>query len=83
MHVVCVWIGNPQNVAAKHCHEVTDVHYAIAAQNPAHAEGSLGSQEESPAQKKPPVLPGVASDCNYLRHRQVGDTGFEPVTSAV
>jgi len=86
MHVVCAWIGNSQNVAAKHYLQVTDEHYASAAQNPAqqaHAEGSLGSQEESPAQKKPPVLPGVASDCDYLRHRQVGDTGFEPVTSAV
>ena len=86
MHVVCAWIGNSQNVAAKHYLQVTDEHYVSAAQNPAqqaHAEGSLGSQEESPAQKKPPVLPGVASDCDYLRHRQVGDTGFEPVTSAV
>ena len=86
MHVVCAWIGNSQNVAAKHYLQVTDEHYASAAQNPAqqaHAEGNVDSQEESLAQKKPPVLPRVASDYDYLRYRQVGDTGFEPVTSAV
>jgi len=35
MHVVCKWIGNSQPIAAKHYLQVTDEHYAKAAQNPA------------------------------------------------
>jgi hypothetical protein len=34
MHVVCAWIGNSPAVAAKHYLQVTDAHFAEAAQNP-------------------------------------------------
>jgi hypothetical protein len=59
MHVVCAWIGNSQPVAAKHYLQVTEEHFAEAAQNPAqqaHAEGGTGSQEEKPINEKAPVL---------------------------
>ncbi len=36
LHVVTAWIGNSQLVARKHYLQVTDEHFARAAQNPAH-----------------------------------------------
>ena len=86
MHVVCAWIGNSQTVAAKHYLQVTDEHYDSAAHNPAqqaHAEGGNTSQVDSPAQNKTPVLPGSAAGCDSMQPGGVGDTGLEPVTSAV
>lgn len=34
------------------------------------------------AQKKPPVLQGGASECDYLPDSQVGDTGLEPTANS-
>ena len=34
MHVVCAWIGNSEQIAAKHYLQVTDEHYTQAVQNP-------------------------------------------------
>jgi hypothetical protein len=62
MHVVCAWIGNSPAVAAKHYLQVTDAHFAEAAQNPAqhlHAGGGTESQDKNPANAKIPVLQGL------------------------
>jgi integrase len=93
MHVVVAWIGNSQPVAAKHYLQITDDHFARAAQNPA-------QQTSAPACKRPQntlgepaeraenvqedgVLQQVAGGCNYLHGRQVGDEGIEPSTAAL
>ena len=86
MHVVCAWIGNSQPVAAKHYLQVTEEHFAEAAQNPAqqaHAEGGTGSQEEKPINEKTPVLQGLAGGCDLVHNRIVGDEGLEPPTLSV
>ena len=87
-HVVCSWIGNSKDVAAKHYLQVTDEHFskAVASENLLHnllqkvTEESCKErqQDQQTLENKgkrfitrPPVL------------GEVGDTGFEPVTSAV
>ncbi len=87
-HVVCQWIGNSEAVAKRHYLQVTDDHFdrAIrgddqAAQKAAqsvHAETRGESQESKSAQKKTPVLPGLAISCDYLQQCTVPLRGFEP-----
>ena len=95
--VVCRWIGNSQQVAQKHYLQVTDDHYqravtagvksgAQVVQNATqhlHFSARTGSQGTSGADEKTPLLPVHAPGCESLQGRGVGDTGFEPVTSAV
>jgi len=79
-HVVCAWMGNSRAVAQKHYLQVTDEHFAIAAQNPAqseHATDCTEPQEAMAAHEQTPVLPAVASGRDYLPLRPVGSTGFE------
>ena len=81
IHVVCAWIGNSQAVAQKHYLQVTDEHFEAAqnAAQQAHAQGCNEPQVES----KPPVF---SEQCDAVRlptSCKVGDTGLEPVTSAM
>ena len=40
-----------------------------------------GLQAMGPENAKAPVLPGLASDCGFLRNPEMAGTGFEPATS--
>jgi len=68
-------------VAQKHYLQVTDEHFAKAAQNPAqsaHATDRTEPQAAIAAHEQTPVLPGLASGRDYLPLRPVGDDGLEP-----
>jgi len=80
-HVVCAWMGNSWTVAQKNYLQVTDEHFAKAAQNPAqsaHATERTEPQAAMAAHEQTPVLPGLASGRDYLPLRPVGDDGLEP-----
>lgn len=87
-HVVCGWIGNSEAVARKHYLQTTDEHFERAirvddeaaqkAAQSAHAGTRGESHEPKPAQKKTPVLPGLATSCDYLPQRTVPLRGVEP-----
>ena len=82
VQVVCAWIGNSPAVAAKHYLQVTDEHFAKAAQNPAQydaAEGRIKSQANTQGATNP-----VKDAPNECRKRlSLGDTGLEPMTSSL
>ncbi|MCA9232149.1 MAG: site-specific integrase [Planctomycetales bacterium] len=82
LHVVCAWIGNTQAVAAKHYLQVTDEHFQSAAQNPTQHDTA---QQKSASHDAPPKSEKPGKHCNssVSEPPQVGDTGLEPVTSAV
>lgn len=93
LHVVTAWIGNSQLVARKHYLQVTDEHFARAAQNAAHEAqkeaqqtsvvGSMGPQEnrtEGPENAE--NLISVSADA-LSENRGVGDEGIEPSTAAL
>ncbi len=85
IHVVCEWMGNTQAIAARHYLQVTDEHYQ-AAQNAAqqpHVSPRTESHEEKPVEQKPASLQSLTAPCDTVHKCIVGDTGFEPVTSAV
>jgi integrase len=85
-HVVCAWMGNSRAVAQKHYLQVTDEHFAKAAQNPAqsaHATDRMEPQSPMAAHEQTLVLPGFASGRDYLPLRPVGDEGLEPPTLSV
>ena len=47
------------------------------------ATGGAGSQSKVLEREEPLDLPGDTRRCDPVQHQIVGDTGFEPVTSAV
>lgn len=57
LHVVCAWIGNSQLIAAKHYLQVTDDHFAHAAEAPVQA---AGVSTEAPVERPPPTRTGAA-----------------------
>ncbi len=86
-HEVCAWIGNSRTVAEKHCLQVTDEHYVqgvvqLSVLQPA-AEPRTEPQPDNQAQKKTPVLQGLATSCDTMHDAKVGDDGLEPPTSTV
>jgi integrase len=81
LHVVTAWIGNSQLVARKHYLQVTEEHFAKAAQNQAqqaHAEPCIASHADGE-----PTKFHVKRDPAMVCERGVGDIGFEPMTSRV
>lgn len=95
MHVVCAWIGNSQQIAAKHYLQVTDDHYeqAVSAsgsmQNPVQ-QPVAGARDDSQDEKARIDNPSnceelrIAADgCEEFLEDQVGVTGLEPVASSV
>jgi len=82
-HVVCAWLGNSETVARKHYLQVTDEHFAKALQNPVQQPAVMAgneSQADSPPREKPPLLQGVAADCEKMQVEQVHPEGLEPPT---
>ncbi len=85
-HVVCNWIGNSQAVANEHYLQVTDDHFEKATRKQAQSGAvstSSGSQTTNPVNEQTPVLPGLATSCDYWPICPVGDEGLEPPTSTV
>ena len=81
IHVVCAWIGNTPRVAKDSYLQVTDDHFAKAAQNPAqhlHESPRTESQREKPDMKKAPAIQELAVDCDLVQNPLVGPTGVEP-----
>ena len=77
-HVVCAWLGNSEAIARKHYLQVREVDFQKAARIPARATPASGSFETH----------GVTTNARTLGNPRVltlnvGDTGFEPVTSTV
>ena len=86
MHVVCQWIGNSQQVAAKHYLQVTDEHFErasqgdeIAARNPAQYAPKLGGTGRD---KKPqaPIKPVSYEGLLECTNVHVPPRGVEPLS---
>lgn len=85
-HVVCAWMGNSRQVAAKHYLQVTEEHYEKAAQNAAQqAPATSGSKSHATktVASQPIAVQDVASPGDLVHECRVGDAGFEPATSTV
>ncbi len=89
VQVVCEWIGNSPQVAAKHYLQVTDDHYEKAVQNQVQytavsprtaSHGEKGRNSNSWTCK--PIRKD-ATTCESTQPHQMGRTGLEPVTSCV
>jgi hypothetical protein len=84
LHVVCAWIGNSQQIAAKHYLQVTDDHFTKAtgeaAQNAAqYPSGSDRTERE--AQRQTPVIPGEYGGLLQCTVDQAPPRGVEPLSS--
>jgi integrase len=85
-HVVCAWLGNSIDVANDHYLQVTDDHFASAAQNQAHQPfTTTASHEESHTGSagNAPALPVVDDACESLQTVPMGRAGLEPATSSL
>ena len=81
IHVVFAWIGNTPKVAKDSYLQVTDDHFAKAAQNPAqhlHESPRTESQREKLTIKKAPAMQELARVCDLMQNPLVGPTGVEP-----
>ena len=96
LHVVTAWIGNSQLVARKHHLQVTDEHFANAAQNPTHEAYKAQKTAQQPTvlcrgMSHEPPLPDpenedtlvTANCCKSLQDKHLGDEGIEPSTAAL
>ena len=90
-HVVTAWLGNSERIAEKHYLQVLDSHFdkAVSAdcmhpcmQNGDETTGKAQHTERA-GNKKAPDLQGLTATYVSSSIRQMGDTGFEPVTSTV
>ena len=90
-HVVTSWLGNSERIAEKHYLQVLDSHFdkAVSAdcmhpcmQNGDETTGKAQHTERA-GNKKAPDLQGLTATYVSSSIRQMGDTGFEPVTSTV
>ncbi len=81
-HVVCEWEDNSPAVAKEHYLRVTDEHYDQAMQKAVHQPATIGKLPIL-KRRKTPIKRGIVSEHDLLAGEEVGDTGFEPVTSAV
>ena len=90
-HVVTAWLGNSERIAEKHYLQVLDSHFdkAVSAdcmhpcmQNGDETTGKAQHTERA-GNKKAPDLQGLTATYASSSIRQMGDTGFEPVTSTV
>ena len=82
-HVVTKWIGHTTAVARKHYLQVTEDHFAKAAQNPAQqAQETAGN--EAPATPPPSDgtdrFPAASDDCRRLPSVRMSLLGLEPRT---
>jgi integrase len=89
-HVASAWIGNSVAVAVKHYLQVTEDHFAQAAQNAAQkAHETTGNDRKHESNKATQASRGSEDNVKFpaisgcFTDSQVGDTGLEPVTSRV
>jgi hypothetical protein len=96
-HVVCKRVGNSKAVANKHNLQVTDEHFETATRDGANsgaidAEGGANAVLQAAAtnrttthQRKEPqqLASQTVSGSHTYENYPMGDTGFEPATSAV
>ncbi len=91
IHVVCAWIGNTPEVAGEHYLQVTDEHFARAANGfgiavqktvqPGAVSGSVGSHDAQPVYPQSAFLDEKrpsATECESLELCGTGPQGFEP-----
>ncbi len=89
VQVVCSWIGNSPQVAAKHYLQTTEDHFSKAVQNPVQhvsASNRMHPQEAKVQIVKPSIggnMRNEAAPCESTEPESVGRTGLEPVTSCV
>lgn len=93
VQVVCQWIGNSPQVAAKHYLQVTEDHYAKAAQktvqNPVQkmSEATRSIQQEQIAGAEKAAIYGdsaaLQASGEHIEINPLGATGLEPVTSSL
>ena len=89
VQVVCAWIGNSPQVAAKHYLQVTEDHFAKAVQNPGQhtAVPARRDSQEAPHGAAEVNICGPmrkdATPCEDKELHPLGDTGLEPVTLRV
>ena len=93
-HVAAAWLGHSTLVAQKHYWQVTDDDFREAAKptpsdsneaaqkaaQQAHATSRGASHRGGTAQKKTPVLPGLAASCDLVQCCLVPPDGLEPST---
>jgi integrase len=91
-HVVAGWLGHSPLIAARHYLQTRDAHFDLAAGigEPATNPATQARPQDDKAEhanagnpEKPAVLAGVGIGCDAVESGEVGDTGFEPVTSRV
>ena len=83
-HVVCDWLGNSEQVAAKHYLQVTDDHFSKAVQNPVqhlHETPRNGSQPQLSQDGETQGIHYSANSCDSVRIRKVAEAGLEPARS--
>lgn len=90
---VCKWIGNTVAIAARHYIQVTDTDFQRAAtggvnpmknpvQNPVQQPQEMACKGRNQETRNPDIS-GVCESLRYCTKVQMGDTGFEPVTSTL
>lgn len=81
-HVVCAWIGNSKEVAAKHYLQVTDTHFKKATQYPTQSVSAAACQIVTPNTKSPTMsfLGNFFHECTDV---QVVREGLEPPTKGL
>lgn len=86
IHVVCEWIGNSQAVARRHYLQVTAAHFGKATEDAQHSAqqtaSECGGTEENRKEGQCENVENFVTP-RHLEAFSMGDTGFEPVTSAV
>ena len=84
-HVVCAWIGNSVQVAAKHYLQVTDDHFADAAMAPDEVAQNPAQYPPAPPRKGYPHKQKNRKEPHKTAPNGslVGHTGLEPVTSSM
>jgi integrase len=83
-HVVCAWLGNTQAVAQIHYLQVTDEHFASAAQNAAQqasGESATVGICQKPTNKNPSDLPRDGNLCGCVQDSAIPPRGVEPLSS--
>jgi integrase len=91
-HVVAAWLGNTERIAQRHYLQVTDAHFERAIHEASEAKSDAQSDARSSVHrtahactdnKKPAQNSGCSTIQPVSESRQMGGTGFEPVTSTV
>lgn len=66
-HVVCEWLGNSMAVAREHYLQVTEDHYQMAAQNPAHEAAQYAAQTGADTKRPERTKPAEVFETQAFR----------------